>query len=334
MKSFLSLIWGFTVFLSLNANANICVDLFKPTREPHFPSSVYAKFPEAVVPKLLDVVSMDVLSKALNQMTMEVSADIPLPEGLGAKSKKIEMDIDVEQMGVQNGSIVSRLSTTLKTPQPEINKAAEMPKDLLQENAQANSMLALHIDMINAAIKSSLSDLATSPLKFEADGVKYLMTKAPVLRPGNEPNRVLIRAEATIPRESIAFSSLAFKKDIRAEVSLDAEFIIDQNNSVSLRVLGVHKNDFNLDAETIRFSSSSWLINKVANMQISQFNRQSQTKPIVISGLFKIPPQVMGLNVQLLKMYLDNDGYLKVQLNIEPKSEQDAKIRVRFKDRE
>lgn len=335
-------------FLSLQSSALMCVDLFatisKPVREPHFPSSVYAKFPAGVVPKLLDTVSMDALGKALNQMTMEVSAEIPLPEGLGPKSKKIEMDIDVEQLEMQEGSLVSRLSTTLKTPKPSFNLPVTAPKDF-KTTENFNSILALHLGMINAAIKSSLGDLVISPLKFESQGMTFLMTKAPVLSAlpenYNGHSRLQIRAEVTIPRQSILMSGVAFKNDIRAQASLEAEFIVNTDNSVSLKVLGVHKNDFSLDPETMRFAksnivgrSAAWALEAIAKTQIERFNRLSVTQPVIIPKLFRVPQQIMGLNVEMQRMHVDNDGYLKVQLNINPKEENESNVRVRFKNRE
>lgn len=339
----------FILIFTLNTafSAPMCSDLFSDsgrTREPHFPNSVYAKFPESVVPKILDLVSMNTLETVLNQMTLEVSANIPLPQELGATHKKIEVDLDVEQFGINNGSLVSRLSTTLKTSEKS-NRIFEMPKDFLDHHEQANTMLALHMDMINAALKSSLSDLSTHPLKIEAEGLTFLIKKAPELiaikqTENQQHSRVMARAEATVPRDSIMGSGIAFKNDIRAEVSLEAELVIEKDNSVSLKVIRVQKHDFELDADALRFNNSTlmgrtakWAIEKIAVSQILRFNNKSKTQPMIIRNLFRVPAKLMGLNIQLLNMYLDNDGYMKVQLNIEPENESKLPLKVRIKQR-
>lgn len=335
------------------ASAPMCASLFSAApsqvREPHFPGSVYAKFPENVMPKLLDMMSMEALERTLNQMTIEVSADIPLPESIGATSKKIELDIDVEQFAIQNGSLISRLSSTFKTPKNDAAVTHEAPKDfhtsIAEPNSEANSQIALHLDMINAALKSSLADLATAPLKFSTDNILIELRTAPVLmampNAGKNQTHILARAEVVIPRSSIPLSGVAFKQDIRAQATLEAEFIVTNDNSVSLKVIGVHKEGFSLDPETMRVANSGlvgksieWALQKSALTVIDFFNRTSRKKPILIENLFRIPSTFVGLNLQILKMYIDNDGYLKVQLNISPKASQDSSLKLRLKNKE
>lgn len=335
MNRTIGLISIFIFFVS-PVYAQRCIDLFDKRSSPHFPGSVYVSVPADVVPGLLKGVSIETLKSVLDKLSVEVGVEIPLPEGTGPKTHKVELDIDVDQVEMTERGLVSRLNTTLKSKDHFVTPAKTAPKEVVNPNVKANALMALHIDMVNAAISNSLKDMQTRPWNFGFGGLNFKVSKAPQLVgiTGVERHysRLMIEAEASVPRSSVQLAGVVFNNDITAKVKLEAEFVV-QNNSVSLKIVGLHKNSFELDTSSVRFGVSRSAVSSLANYVAGRMSASMTAQPIVFKDLFTLPNNIMGYGIQLVHMFIDNDGYLKIQLNIEPHAALPTNLKIRLNNR-
>jgi hypothetical protein len=112
-----------------------------------------------------------------------------------------------------------------------------------------------------------------------------------------------------------------------------AEFVV-RNNSISLQVIGVHNEDIILDTGTVRFKPTAWSLNKVAQGIVKLLNHRMHREPMIFPNLMTVPGQVAGVKTQVVNITVDDDGYMKVHLNMKPEETEPTNLRVRIKPRE
>lgn len=349
-----------TTFLLLGsaAQAQMCYEIFPETTqavEPSFAQSVWIKAPLKAtiaqlntITRILDPSSFQVLGNILSQATFEVGAIFPMPEGVVGNARAVKIDLGISHMEVKNGSIIGSFDASFE--EPHVSREKSAPKDIFDEHESLNSMVALRLSMVNAAIKSAIGNLEEAPVSLQVEGTSYRLIDAPVLKPtpnaSPKNHKVLIQTSTMIPVDAeklpwIARKAAAvfFNDGIRVDTTIEAELSLEDDNSVSIVASHVQKNTFILDPEQMRFSSNliQTAIQKIATMAVDVFNRDLADNPIKMNKLFRMPTQIAGAKVKLKNVYLDSDGFLKVQINIETEEEKDTpepmiKIRIRPKN--